>query len=87
MRSCFFEIFNKEEFFCKLNQINSSNNSSGIHGAANKEGLIFSSGEIIKWNELTCILTEINVNLGNELLLTMASCYGGNLINIIKHNE
>ena len=56
-----------------------------IHG--NNNGLVLQSGEIINWIELYEYLISINFIIGNNLFLTLAVCYGANIISIIRPNK
>lgn len=53
-----------------------------MHGS-NGGGLHLSSNEVVKWNELTEILTDINLKTCNKLYLCMATCFGRSLYNSV----
>jgi len=53
-----------------------------IHG--NKDGFVLGSGELLKWEELYMLLAQINLNIGNNLFITSAVCYGGYLLQIVQ---
>lgn len=57
-----------------------------VHGAKNN-GLKLKSAEFLSWNELYEMLVEINMNIGNNLFLTMSVCYGAYLMHEIKPNR
>jgi hypothetical protein len=45
-----------------------------IHG--NPTGLVFASGEMLQWRDLTSILREMNSMIKNNLTLSLATCCG-----------
>lgn len=47
-----------------------------IHGSNQKNGLILKSGEIIYWNELASLTRQINIITNNNLVVSLATCYG-----------
>jgi len=53
-----------------------------MHGGKD-EGLQLSNKEIIQWNEITEILTAINLKICNKLYLCMATCFGRSLHNSV----
>ncbi|WP_459873937.1 hypothetical protein [Endothiovibrio diazotrophicus] len=53
------------------------------HGSDNKTGLILGDDQYLSWSELKPFLTAINVATRCNLLIVMASCYGGYLGNIV----
>lgn len=69
------------EFKSYLEELQKSVNSEGVpilhismHGDEN--GLQLSSGECIDWEELTPSIVQLNIATKNNLLITMAACYG-----------
>jgi hypothetical protein len=54
-----------------------------IHGNEDKTGIVLRSGECVSWLEMKPILTEINVAVRNNLLITLAVCSGAHLIFIV----
>lgn len=56
-----------------------------MHGS--EQGLHFESREIITWNTLAASLRVINYAANNNLLITMASCFGAKLIRANSFNE
>ena len=58
-----------------------------IHGSNDTSGLILKSGELVKWAELYDILSDINLEIGNNLFLTLAVCHGAYLMQLISLNK
>jgi hypothetical protein len=56
-----------------------------MHG--NKHGIETSSGDFLKWNTLYPYLQRINISCRNNMLLTLAACYGIYLTQISKTTE
>ena len=52
-----------------------------MHGR--EEGLVLRTGELINWKELQPLLIGINGSVKNNLFVSLASCFGGNIINSI----
>jgi len=86
----YFSVENKIDFFKKLCDIkkeciekrHSPILHLEIHG--NESGLVLESKELVTWDELYKYLVEINVNVGNNLFLTLAVCHGAYLMQIIR---
>ncbi|MBD5217647.1 MAG: hypothetical protein HDS73_04045 [Bacteroidales bacterium] len=55
-----------------------------MHGADDKSGVVLNSRERMTWQELGDALREINIATHNNLMVTMATCYGGYLIQNIS---
>lgn len=55
-----------------------------IHGSSDYSGLVLKSRELVSWNDIYSVLTEINSIIGNNLFLTLAVCHGGYLMQLIK---
>lgn len=74
----------KEEFFAVFKEITEDCNLNHnapiihfeIHGSEKMDGLVLSSGELVEWEELRCLLTPINIIQKNSLFVTMAVCHG-----------
>lgn len=47
-----------------------------VHGSSQKDGLVLTSRELVKWEELYQQLYPINKAMKNELFVTWAVCYG-----------
>jgi hypothetical protein len=83
-------VITKKDFFSAILRIKAkviSDNISPIihlemHGFI--QGLQLTSNETITWEELQPILIELNVLCKNNLFLTMATCFGGFLYNVIS---
>lgn len=86
------EISNKNNFLQYLKKIESESSDNGIfpilhleiHGSENLDGLILNSGELVSWDEMYFYLININLNVGNNLFLTLAVCHGAYLMQSIK---
>ncbi len=57
------------------------------HGANDTTGLVLADGSFVSWRELKPILTEINVATRCNLLIVLAACHGGHLVQIIQLTE
>lgn len=55
-----------------------------IHGDNQKNGLILKSGEIIYWSELINLARQINIVTNNNLVMSLATCYGAYFLKEIK---
>ncbi|HYV94655.1 MAG TPA: hypothetical protein VE978_22970 [Chitinophagales bacterium] len=55
-----------------------------MHGSKNRDGLILKSSELISWLELTNRFREINLLTGNNLLISLATCFGAYIYREIK---
>ena len=55
-----------------------------VHGSEKKDGLILNSGELILWNELANLTRQINVITKNNLVISLATCYGAYFLSEIK---
>ncbi len=58
-----------------------------IHGSNKKNGLILKSGEIILWKELFSLTQQINIITKNNLVISLATCYGAYFLSEIKIYE
>lgn len=56
-----------------------------FHGS--KKGFSLGSGKIMEWEELFFHFREINIACRNNLLITLAACYGVYLTKIVKPTE
>jgi len=45
-----------------------------IHGSTS--GLVLNSGELFSWSEVACKLRELNIVTKNNILVSLATCYG-----------
>ena len=51
-----------------------------IHGSTKKDGLVLASGELVLWEEIGAILTEINIASKMNLFISLAVCHGAYLL-------
>lgn len=58
-----------------------------IHGSADKDGLVLASGELVSWEEMKNVLTEINIASRMNLFVTLAVCHGAYLLTQYHLNE
>jgi len=56
-----------------------------IHG--DPEGLELGSGETVEWSDIYPLLVDINKQIGNNLLITLAVCWGNYLLRIMKPSQ
>jgi hypothetical protein len=56
------------------------------HGSDDKNGLILNNDDFISWNEMQDALIEINVQTENQFYLSMATCFGRYIHEIMIHN-
>jgi hypothetical protein len=47
-----------------------------IHGEEDKKGLVLSNRELVTWEELSNLIRPINIATKNNLIITMAVCFG-----------
>lgn len=86
-----FKVENKDQFLEAIRFIkhNAEYLNKGVlihvetHGLGDKTGLYMSNGTTVSWEELKPELIAINVALENELYVTMATCYGRYLHEVI----
>lgn len=80
----FYKVNTKETFseIIKYIQYNATYMQEGVvihlemHGDSELNGLVFSNGELIKWEEICDLLRPINEATKNKLFLTMGTCNG-----------
>jgi hypothetical protein len=53
-----------------------------IHG--NKQGLVLSNNEFVEWSDIKEPLRYLNKQTKNNLFISLATCYGGYLLNLYK---
>lgn len=83
--SVYLEVKTKAEFFYALQLIEQTLINYRlipflhleIHG--NKKGLVLKNGEGILWHELVSVLRRINYLARNNVLLSLATCFGANI--------
>jgi hypothetical protein len=86
----FKSISNKEELFQRFGFIAEESRQKNIlpilhlecHGC--KDGLRLSNNELVNWEELRGKLTKINIYCRNNLLLVLAACQGGYIIELLS---
>ncbi|GAB4513308.1 MAG: hypothetical protein Tsb0026_17870 [Sulfuricaulis sp.] len=54
------------------------------HGFSNEDGFLCANGEHCSWNRLKEIITPLNVSTGLNLVLILATCYGGSFARAIQ---
>lgn len=82
--SQFFKVQHKKEFIESFDEIQKQQSEYGIlpfihfeiHGSEKRDGLILKSGELISWQELADLTRKINVISKNNLVISLATCYG-----------
>ncbi len=57
------------------------------HGLENTTGISLANGECVSWAELKPYLTAINIATQCNLLVVLAACYGGHMVQIIQPIE
>lgn len=57
------------------------------HGSSDASGLVLACGEFVAWSALKAPLTAINVATRCNLVITLASCHGAHLLNIVQPIE
>lgn len=87
-----FEANSLADFRAKLAEIATERASTGagiilhfeMHGASDKSGVVLKSGERMKWQELGDALRKVNIATRNNLMVTMATCFGGHLLQTLS---
>lgn len=82
IHSQFFKVNSKQEFincFKEIRRVCASKKffpmlHLEVHGST--DGLHLSNGDIILWKEMRFLCRELNIELENQLILSLASCYG-----------
>jgi hypothetical protein len=89
--SCTFnKISNTKDIIEALEIIYNETKNNNIHPVihiemhGNKNGLSTSSGDFLEWNTLYPYLQRINISCQNNMLLTLAACYGIYITKISK---
>jgi hypothetical protein len=57
------------------------------HGSADESGFQFASGTHCSWNQLKELITPLNVATGLNLLLILATCFGGSFARAIRTTD
>lgn len=58
-----------------------------IHGSSEKNGFVLNSRELVSWEELAQLTRFINVATNNNLIISLATCYGAYFITSIDINK
>lgn len=58
-----------------------------MHGAADGTGLVMSNDDYVSWNEIKERIREINIVCGNNLFISLATCYGANLLKLYEFDK
>jgi hypothetical protein len=70
-----------------LDEINNSNLMPWLHleghGLSDENGFQLASGEICTWSQLKEIIIPLNIGMGLNLLLILATCFGGSFARAI----
>jgi len=85
------EVGTKKEFLAKLISLKQEAEEGHwpilhfeCHGKDDTTGISLANGEIMSWAELKPYLTAINIATQCNLLVVMAACYGGHMVQIIQ---
>lgn len=89
IRAGLITVNSKQSLFEALNVIKENLTNSNlfpyihfeIHGC--KTGFEMSSGELVVWDDIYSSFVEINYTLKNKLLVSLATCYGAYIFNIM----
>lgn len=87
-KSVLLEPQNKQEWVVDMTGILKDTANKGtlpiihfeVHGSTTKDGLILASGELVSWEELSNILTRINIASRMNLFVSLAVCHGAYLL-------
>ncbi len=58
-----------------------------IHGHVLKGGFVLRSKELISWNSLASLTRKINISTNNNLIISLATCFGAYFLNSLDINE
>jgi hypothetical protein len=58
-----------------------------IHGSSNKDGVVLRSGELVSWKDMSKLTREINISTKNNLIISLATCFGAFFLNSIDINK
>lgn len=58
-----------------------------VHGLNDQSGICFKNGSKLSWEDLGIILVPLNCVMGFNLLVCMASCFGINLLKVVKPSK
>lgn len=57
------------------------------HGLIDESGFVFAGGTHCNWSELKNLITPLNVAMGLNLMLIMATCHGGSFVKAIRTTD
>ncbi|TCD46822.1 hypothetical protein [Chlorobium sp. N1] len=90
----YFEVDSKEALLTQLHSIEQDANKDDwpilhieCHGLDDTTGISLANGDSLSWAELKPYLTAINIATQCNLLVVMAACYGGHMVQIIQPVE
>lgn len=90
----YFDINNQYEFEQVLNRILVASKEGDeivihfeMHGLNNMRGLILKNDDVIFWQELKDILSNINLKIVNGLHISMATCFGRYIYSILDFHS
>lgn len=90
----YFEVDTKEVFLAQLVSLEEEAKKGHwpilhieCHGLEDTTGICLANGECLSWVELKSYLTAINIATQCNLLVVLAACYGGNMVQIIQPIE
>jgi hypothetical protein len=58
-----------------------------IHGSSKKDGVVLKSGELVSWEDMSKLTREINISTKNNLIISLATCFGAYFLNSIDINK
>lgn len=81
LKTAFHHVGSKEEFlhvFTELDRSTANNDCPFLHFEihGSKEGFYLHSGALITWTEVTHELRKLNIKTRNNLMVSLATCYG-----------
>lgn len=89
--TAYLEAKNKEEFIAILIQLKQDAEKGKwpilhieCHGLEDKSGISLANGDCIEWAELKPYFTALNVATECNLLVVMAACYGGYMVELVQ---
>lgn len=88
LQAIYYDVNSKQEFFEKLLGIENYITQGcipyihfEIHGS--KEGFHMNNGDFVSWDEFSEFAIRINTLLCNQLIMSLATCYGGYMFKIL----
>lgn len=90
----YIEVSNKKSFNETMLYINSKVEKGVLpfihfemHGSDDKKGLVLNSDELVSWEELGIATRIINISTKNNLIVSLATCYGAFFLSSIDMNK